>query len=120
MLRLIALGGAEAGVVGYVCKRLAETGEGRGACTCSSDKYDRADVNTVCVAGCDAADGIHVGCYEDSCCAAEVETCVRWQVATVKDSPGQSILLSCECWKNTVLHVDNIPRPVISPQCLYI
>ena len=73
-------------------KRLAETRE-RGAC--SSDKYDRADVNTVCVACCNDAERIHVGCCEDSR-AAEDETSVRWQVATVKDGPGQPNLLSSE------------------------
>ena len=32
-----------------------------------------------------SAEDVHVGYYEDSCRAAEDETCVRWQVATVKN-----------------------------------
>jgi hypothetical protein len=35
-----------------------------------------------------SAEDVHVGYYEDSCRAAEDETCVRWQVAIVKDGPG--------------------------------
>jgi hypothetical protein len=39
------------------------------------------------VACCDGADGVYVGCSEDSFPAAWDETSVRWQVEMVKDSP---------------------------------
>ena len=94
MRRVDGLVWRRSGSSGYVCKRLAETGERGSACTCSSDKYDRADVDTVCVACCYGEDSLRVGTSEDSCRGAEDETCVRWQVANVKDGPGQPILLS--------------------------
>ena len=62
---------------------------------CSSDKYDRADVNTLFEC-CNVANGFPVGYFERRCRAAEDETSVRWQVASVKDGPRQPTLLSSQ------------------------
>ena len=76
------LGGAEAGQVG---KRLAETGDEVHVAVTSTIVQMSTQFMLQVVMG---AEGTHVDCYEDSSRDAEDETCVRWQVATVKDGPG--------------------------------